>query len=107
MSTIWAPGAFGVFPKFKTDVVHGEVLFAMPAAFSQSHQITRHRALSYFLVGKGCTVPVQNLTTTTMGNVSNTKATQSFAHQLYENNSTAMMMRTCKQDVKEAIGAVL
>jgi hypothetical protein len=39
MSIIWAPGTLGVFPKFKTDVVHGEVLFAMPAAFSISRRL--------------------------------------------------------------------
>ena len=33
MSTVWAPGTRSVFPKFKTDVVHGEFLFATPATF--------------------------------------------------------------------------
>jgi hypothetical protein len=61
---------------------------------------------------------VQNLTTATMGNVSALSTTQrplnlllgrecTFARQLYENNPTAMMMRTCKQDVKDNIGGVL
>jgi hypothetical protein len=61
---------------------------------------------------------VQNLTTTTMGNASVSLTSQrplnllsgrecTFARQIYENDSTATMMRTCKQEGKDAIGAVL